>query len=567
MRARHGEIRPGEAAVTVTFEDRPLTARAGETVAATLAAHGIKVLRVTASGAERGLYCGMGVCQECLVEIDGRPNQRACMTRIAGPVNIRRQTFPVGVPGSAMAEPVGQLPPAAPDVLVIGGGAGGLTTAAVAAEAGAEVVLIDERPAPGGQFFKQPAGALQLPDEIARDAQFAGGRALIERARAAGVVFCEGMAVNAALPLEVTTVVAGAAVRFKPRRLVVATGAYERGWPVPGWTLPGVMTTGAAQTLLRSYRVLAGRRILVAGNGPLNLQVALELHRAGAEVAAVAEAAPRPSLRHAGDIAAMGLSAPALLRQGIGYTRELAAAGIVLHHAAQVERIDAMDDALRARLSTGAFIEADTVCLGYGFSPSSELLRIIGCRVSFDAARGHLRVERDEHCQTSIAEVFAVGDCCGLGGAFAAQAEGVIAGIAATRGASQPLPAHVAEAARARRSLSRHRRFQRALWSLFKPAVTPPVPQDDVLLCRCEEVSARQVLDVRESGAEAVGTLKRQTRLGMGRCQGRYCGPLAAELLAKAEARLPTETDFPAPRPPVRPVAAAALAENVKDPG
>ena len=565
LRARHGGIRPDEATFAVTFEGTPLVARAGETVAATLAAHDIKVFRTTASGAGRGLYCGMGVCQDCLLEIDGEPNQRACMRRVTAPTSVRRQTSPAALPPPAARPAPIDPPPLRPDVLVIGGGAGGLTAAAVAAEAGAEVVLIDERPTPGGQFFKQPASNLQLPPEIAGDAQFVAGRALIERARAAGVRLLEGVAVNGALPLEVTAVIAGRGLRFSPASLIVATGAYERAWPVAGWTLPGVMTTGAAQTLLRSYRVLAGRRILIAGNGPLNLQVAVELKRAGAAIAAVIEAAPRPTLRHAGQLAAMAMTSPGLLWRGIGYRRELSSAGIALHHAAAISRIDAVGEGLRAHLSDGGVIEADCICLGYGFQPSNELLRIMGCDVGFDAGGGALRVVRDADCRTSIDNVFAVGDCCGLGGAFAAQAEGIIAGLsAADRRTGTVLEGRADELASAHRRLARHRRFQKALWSLFKPSATMPVLEGETLICRCEEVSAARAIGVQKAGGVAIGTLKRQTRLGMGRCQGRYCGPVAAVLLASAEGRVPDESDFPAPRPPLKPVTLAELANEAE---
>ena len=282
-------VDPGPCPLKLSFEGRPVPARPGETLAAALTAAGELVLRLTRGGAGRGLFCGMGVCQDCLVEVDGVPNRRACMTRIEGPHTIRRQQSPAAAPAT-----VGPLPPAAlatPELLVVGGGAGGLAAAAVAAEAGAEVVLLDERPQPGGQYYKQPSasrGAIARPD-----AQFAGGRALIERARRAGVRLVSGAQAWGAFaaPLEVAAVTPEGAAVYRPRRLVIATGAYERGLPVPGWTLPGVMTTGAAQTLLRSYGVLPGRRVLVAGNGPLNLQVALELARAGAEIVALAELA------------------------------------------------------------------------------------------------------------------------------------------------------------------------------------------------------------------------------------------------------------------------------------
>ncbi|MGD9511492.1 MAG: 2Fe-2S iron-sulfur cluster-binding protein, partial [Geminicoccaceae bacterium] len=297
----------------IRFDGRPVASQPGQTVAAALTAAGIRAWRTTRHGAPRGLFCGMGACQDCLVTIDGRPNQRACMAKISGPHEVRSQ---VPLP-SLVADgngAAGAREPERVEILVLGAGAGGLTAAAAAAEAGVEVVLVDERPNPGGQFYKQPAG-----DPPWDDAQFAGGRRLIARARAAGVRFVAGTAWSASLPLQVEVFGEQGVRSFRPRRLVVATGAFERPLPVPGWTLPGVITVGAAQTLLRSYGVVAGRRVLVAGNGPLNLQVAGELRRAGAEVVAVAEAAPRPRIGSLGQLAAMAAASPGLTAKGVGY--------------------------------------------------------------------------------------------------------------------------------------------------------------------------------------------------------------------------------------------------------
>ncbi len=259
----------------IRFDGRQIAAHPGQTVAAALAAAGIRAFRTTRHGAPRGLFCGMGVCHDCLVTIDCRPNQRACMAKITGPHEVSSQ---VALPTLAIDGEAGPVPgaPEAVEVLVVGGGAGGLTAAAVAAEAGAQVVLVDERPTAGGQYYKQPAGAPPWDD-----AQFAGGRRLLARAQAAGVRFVAGAVWSASLPLRVEVYGEDGARTFLPRRLIVATGAFERPLPVPGWTLPGVMTTGALQTLIRSYGVLPGQTFLLAGNGPLNLQVACELATRG----------------------------------------------------------------------------------------------------------------------------------------------------------------------------------------------------------------------------------------------------------------------------------------------
>ena len=553
MRAMDSELKPDDARLTFTFEGETVEARAGETIAAALAAADIRTLRMTRDGEPRGLYCGMGVCQDCLVEVDGQPAVRACMTKAGAGCTIRRNISPARLPQSRMPSTSGPAVRLDPDVLVIGAGPAGLTAALAASRQGASVVIVDERPVPGGQYFKQPHPGLT---SFADDQQFANGRALIARVRDAGVPIVEAMVANAALPLAITAVSGATRREFTPKRLIVATGAYERAHPVPGWTLPGVMTTGAAQTLLRSYRVLPGKRILVAGNGPLNLQVAVELARAGADVVAVLEAAASPGLKSLPQLAVMALSAPRLLLQGSGYVRELKRRNIPVHFGVAIEHIKPGLIAGAGQLSW----QVDAVCLGYGFLPSNEILRLLGCRHDYDTRRRHLVTVRDDDLRTSVAEVFAAGDCCGLGGAHAAMAEAVIAGNAAARDAldsgRRALPDAVPQA---RADLRRHLRFQQALWSVFSVGIRPSAPLAESLLCRCEAVAAEQVSDIIALGSGSIGAIKRQSRLGMGRCQGRYCIPEAVEQLCRAQGTVPEEFSFAAPRPPIRPVPLAVL--------
>ena len=172
--------------LTFLFEGREIEGRKGETIAAALTAAGILPIRRTRNGSARGLFCGMGVCQDCLVEIDGTPNQRACMTKLECGMRVVGQQLPRAHRPKPPA-PAITKPPRDGDILVVGGGPAGLSAAAAAAEAGARVVLVDERPVPGGQFYKQPIPELSLPPRRLADGQFSKGRDLIARARAAGV--------------------------------------------------------------------------------------------------------------------------------------------------------------------------------------------------------------------------------------------------------------------------------------------------------------------------------------------------------------------------------------------
>ena len=192
-----------------------------------------------------------------------------------------------------------------------------------------------------------------------------------------------------------------------------------------------------------------------------------------------------------------------------------------------------------------------------GFEPQNEILRLLGARMTYDPAVGHLRCERSETLETSVSGIFAVGDCAGLGGAPAACAEGRIAGCSAAarsgHGDGRGLSSD-------RRALRRYRRFQDALWQLHDLSPTPldSLPEDTVL-CRCEEVTVGETLAGYALSPGHLGTLKRTTRIGMGPCQGRYCAPAAARLIAGKTGEALTDRSFFAPRVPVKPVTINAI--------
>ena len=259
----------------------------------------------------------------------------------------------------------------------------------------------------------------------------------------------------------------------------------------------------------------------------------------------------------------MALNAPELVAQGAGYLRDLRRAGIPLLHGHVLTSVEREGSGLLARLQPaaggrGMNIAADAVTMGYGFLPANEILRLLGCRHVYDPARGHLVTVRDGDGRTTVPHVFGVGDGCGLGGARAAEAEGVLAGLAAAAALGR---SPTGTSARARADLARQRRFQKALWQLFQ-APFPGVALADAttVICRCEEVALGEIEAAFADGGAALGSVKRCTRAGMGRCQGRYCGPLLAGLLETRSGQAPGELGFFAPRPPIRPVPLDAIA-------
>lgn len=559
----------GRKPVRFAFNGAPMEAFAGETIAAALAANGISEFRQTPVG-PRGLYCGMGACFDCLVTVDGRGSQRACMTTLQGGETV--DSAP-SVAAPLAERPEADLPETETDVLVIGAGPAGLAAGRAARRRGARVIVLDDRKTPGGQFYKQPAAS--LGDAPRRDRQSRAGATLAAEARAAGVEILSDAEVFGAFAAdEIAAMVEGRARVFRPRRLILATGAYERPAPFPGWTLPGVMTTGAAQTLLRAYGVAPGRRIAIAGAGPLNFQLAAELTRAGAEVVALAEAARRPSVRNLAALAQAWAASPRLMADGVRYLARLMAAGAPVlwgMAAARAERqensalgvmLAPIDREGRLDHTAARRVEADALCVGYGFMPSAEIARALGCALRYDDRHlGALAVETGEEGETTLPGVFAIGDGAAPAGAPLAEIAGEIAGDAAARqlgfaGVGSDVP-------RLLRRRARARRFQQALWTLFD-APRPRLAEvdDATTLCRCEGVSFGRIRAEIAAGWRTPGAIKRRTRCGMGRCQGRYCAATLARLLEETTGRARGPEESFAPRNPVKPFPVIALARE-----
>jgi D-hydroxyproline dehydrogenase subunit alpha len=547
MRLLHRSIRPVGRPIGFCFDDTPIEALEGETIAAALSAAGIVAYRRTASGVPRGLHCGMGACFDCVVTVDDRIGQRACMTKVAPGMIVTSATV---MPLASLApEPDGAEPEEqACDLLVVGAGPAGLSAAIAAAEAGANVVVLDERSSVGGQYAKPLADSHA---DRSPDAQFRLGHDLRNRAQHAGVRIHTDAAVwGGFAPDEIAALVAGRAVTFRPRKLVLAPGAHERPVTIPGWTLPGVMTTGALQTLVRAQRVCPGERVLIAGSGPLNLQLACELLACGVKPLAVVEAAPRPSPSGWRTAWTMARAAPHLLREGIGMLLRLKRAGVPVLWSSEVETLTG-DGRVRTACVSGRVFDVDVVALNLGFQPETGLARALGAKHQFvDVGLGHLTTETDDDGRTSVPGVFAVGDGAALGGAPVAMARGRLAGLAAARELGLNPPDQPATRAALLRAIA----FQTALWTLFRPP-QPATSADDTIVCRCEEVTAGRLRQELAAGVTSLPALKKATRAGMGRCQGRFCAATIARLCPDA----PDDMAFAAPRAPLRPVPAAPL--------
>jgi NADPH-dependent 2,4-dienoyl-CoA reductase/sulfur reductase-like enzyme len=455
------------------------------------------------------------------------------------------------------------------DIAVVGAGPAGLSAALAAAKAGARVHVLDEYAEPGGQFYKQLPAEFSVPDRALLDDDYTKGDAFLATVRQAGVTISNEALVWGSFETGVLSVTRrGEAGSVKAQKIIVASGAYERAIAFPGWDLPGVMTPGGAQTLVKNQQQLPGQRIVLAGSGPFLLPVAKTLLGAGANIAAIFEATrPREWARHA--LRLWGHWDR--IAEGLRYRRTLAAAGLAIRFGRivvraeggeAVERVITMECDAEGRSIAGSeqVQSCDTLCVGYGFIPQVQLTRLIGCEHRYDALRGGWMPKFGGDMQTSVAGVYVAGEIAGIGGAYAALAEGWVAGLSAARA----LGHKVRETAvlSAQRERTARRSFGDLVNTVFavKPGVFDQIA-DDTLICRCEEVSAGEIRAAASAWGAAAGAVKGVTRCGMGYCQGRICGSLLEELTARATGSTREDVGGLSVRPPLKPVRVGELAD------
>lgn len=454
------------------------------------------------------------------------------------------------------------------DVAVVGAGPAGLSAALAAANAGARVVALDEYPEPGGQFYKQLPAEFSVPDRSRLDSDYTKGDALLAAVRKAGVAIENETLVWGAFESGALSVVRrGDAGTVKARKVVVASGAYERSIAFPGWDLPGVMTPGGAQTLVKNQQQLPGKRIVLAGSGPFLLPVTKTLLGAGANIAAIYEATrPREWARYA--LCLWGHWER--IAEGLAYRRALSAAGLSIQFGRivvraegdeAVERVITMQcDAVgRAIAGSEQTQTCDTLCVGYGFIPSVQLTRLLGCEHRYDAPRGGWVPVHDDDMRTSVPGVFVAGEVAGIGGAWSALAEGWLAGVSAARELGHSVRNTALTSAR--RERAQRRRFGDLVNAVFalKPALYDYIA-DDTLVCRCEEVTAGEIRAAASSWGAQAGAVKGVTRCGMGYCQGRICGSVLEELTARATGCARADVGALSVRAPLKPVRVSDLA-------
>jgi NADPH-dependent 2,4-dienoyl-CoA reductase/sulfur reductase-like enzyme len=452
------------------------------------------------------------------------------------------------------------------DVAVIGAGPAGLGAATVAARAGLATVLLDENPGPGGQVWRGITTTPVLHDTILGPDYWKGGD-VVHDFEASGATYVPGAVVwSLSREREIGLSIGGAARMLKARRVIIATGALERPFPIPGWTLPGVMSIGGAQTLLKASGLLPAGNVVLAGSGPLLWLFAHQMLEAGARIHAILDTSDVTARRAALAHAARFVMSP-YLKKGLQLMARVRRRARVLTGITELRA--AGDGKLEmvhfSRGHEGAQrIHADMLLLHQGVVPNVNLAMAAGVEHHWDEQQLCFVPNVDHVGGTSLEGIAIAGDGAGIAGAEAAYERGRLAGMAAARTLKMDAERLLPDETAIRRTLARYERARAFLDTLYRPARTFRIPSGDTIVCRCEEVTAQQVVDNVRIGCTGPNQLKSYLRCGMGPCQGRLCGLTVTELIADVRGVAPGEVGYYRLRPPVKPIALSELASMPK---
>lgn len=456
------------------------------------------------------------------------------------------------------------------DLLVVGAGPAGLAAATTAAQLGIHTVLLDEQPAPGGQIYRAITST-PVQDRKVLGEDYWHGATLIEPFKKSGAHYQPSATVWAIAQMtvqdstkgfEVGYSVAGQARMMHAKHILLATGAQERPFPIPGWTLPGVITAGAAQILLKSSGIVPGQRTVLAGCGPLLYLVAWQYLNAGVTVDAILETTPPGRLAKALPHVWGFLRSPYLLK-GLKLLREVKAKVRIVKGVTAIEALGE-DKLTQVRFTAQGKTETlstEQLMLHQGVIPNINLTQAVGVEQQWNNLLLCWEPKVDRWGNTNVANLGIAGDGGGIAGAVAAEHRGTIAAYDAARQLGR-----ITEAQRDQQSQSAREQLAQAIRgreffdTLYQAPDQFRLPVGDTVVCRCEEITASQVRETVKLGCPGPNQMKSFLRCGMGPCQGRFCSVTVTEMIAQERGVSPAEVGHYRLRFPTKPLTLGELA-------
>ncbi|WHS62471.1 NAD(P)/FAD-dependent oxidoreductase [Pseudomonas sp. G2-4] len=450
------------------------------------------------------------------------------------------------------------------EVVVIGAGAAGMAAATRLAGLGLQVVLLDEQGSPGGQIYRGISLApLSRRDLLGPD--YAQGNEWVQALAASSVRYEKGASVwQVTRERQVSYLREGRLYTLDAKAVLLATGAMERPFPIAGWTLPGVMSVGAAQILLKSSGLAPSEPVVLAGCGPLLYLLGWQYLRAGVTIKALVDTTRPEDYWRARRHLFAALRAWPYLRKGLELMRSLRTAGIAHHSGAEDLAIEGEQAAQALTFSvSGKAQRVATRCvlLHQGVVPNIQFSQALRARHEWDPQQLCFTPVSDPWGELDVPGVYVAGDGAGIGGAQAAALQGQLAALGiAARLKSIGLSERDDEARQLRLKLTSNLRIRPFLDALYQPKEQNRIPADEVMVCRCEEVTAGELRGFVALGCAGPNQAKAFGRCGMGPCQGRMCGLTVTEVIANARGVSAAEVGYYRIRPPIKPITLGELA-------
>ena len=447
------------------------------------------------------------------------------------------------------------------DAIVVGSGPAGMAAAIELSRRGLQVVAVDEQSRPGGQIYRAAEGN-DAPNLFGKS--YTHGLGLIKEFRRQPIDYRpETTLINVGGSYHADVMRHGRVHRLNARAIVLATGAYERPLVVPGWTLPGVMTAGAAQVLAKQSGTVPRGSTVLAGRGPLVWLLAWQYRRLGVPLSAIVTVGSRHTFRQSVGHLPDFLTSD-YFREGLRYLTGAYRSTHVMR-ARRIVRIEGKGSVKGMSWEThggrSRTIPADTVLLHNGVIPDGRAAGALGCEQQWNERQQYWQPKTDSFCRSSLPGVYVAGDGAGIEGAGAAESSGRLAAVDASIYLGKlPESERRAHAAAHLSDRARHLRGRAFIDALYAPVIADDDLDTETLICRCESVSVAGIAAAVAGGANRLAAIKALTRCGMGPCQGRVCAPSMTALLSERFDIHPTVTGPPSHRFPIKPVALDALA-------
>lgn len=461
------------------------------------------------------------------------------------------------------------------DVIIVGSGLAGIVAGTILADHGLDVLLFDENIHLGGQLLRR------IPEQLGEyspklDKIKKIGFSLVEQIKQKKITLMNRTTLMGVYPPSEILVEWNRekTYAFNYECLLVATGARERFFPFPGWTLPGVYSTGLLQVMMKSSGVLPARRTIIAGSGLFLMAAAYEYLKNGGQLLGIMEQTPMlnkikffPQIFHQSAKFWEGARYLSLIyrkRVPLKYRRKVVEArGEKQVEEVVIGRVDA-----KGRLIPGSekTYSVESLAIGYGFVPNVEAAQLAGCELEYQPEKGGWIVKVNDDLETNVAGIIAAGEITGIGGGQKSINEGKLAAYNILRHLGQEKDSSLARVVtKLKKERKHHLSFAKYFNSLYRVEPQSLLElSDETIVCRCESVTVGQIKEAVEMGCYNPNALKIATRCAMGKCQGRTCAPIIYDLLQVLCQKKGEEIGLFTVRPPLKPVSIKALQDSVR---